>query len=310
MTAPPVLSIDTQHEDMIHDAQLDYYGKRLATCSSDRTIKIYDVTGQVQHNEQILAGHQSPVWQVAWAHPKFGALLASCAYDGKVILFREQSLNQWVQIYVSSFHHSSVNAIAWAPHEYGLVLACASADGTISILSYTAEVWAVSSFKDGSLGCNALSWAPFHSVGSTHQETGRSVRRLVTGSCDKTVKIWSLIDGETEWKKEDLAAVHSDWVRDVAWAPSTGAPVNLIASCSEDKTVYIWTQTDANASWKRELLHSFDAAVWRVSWSVTGNVLAVSSGDHKVTLWKETLDKKWIQISAVDEAGTMQTAVE
>ena len=26
-----------------HDGQLDYYGKRLATCSSDRTVKIYDV---------------------------------------------------------------------------------------------------------------------------------------------------------------------------------------------------------------------------------------------------------------------------
>lgn len=26
-----------------HDAQLDYYGKRLATCSSDRTVKIFDI---------------------------------------------------------------------------------------------------------------------------------------------------------------------------------------------------------------------------------------------------------------------------
>ena len=26
-----------------HDAQLDYYGKRLATCSSDRTVRVYDV---------------------------------------------------------------------------------------------------------------------------------------------------------------------------------------------------------------------------------------------------------------------------
>jgi protein transport protein SEC13 len=25
-----------------HDAQLDYYGKRLATCSSDRTVKVFD----------------------------------------------------------------------------------------------------------------------------------------------------------------------------------------------------------------------------------------------------------------------------
>ena len=54
--------IETAHEDMIvgasttlillglftrmrfqHDAQLDYYGKRLATCSSDRTVKVFDV---------------------------------------------------------------------------------------------------------------------------------------------------------------------------------------------------------------------------------------------------------------------------
>jgi protein transport protein SEC13 len=39
-----VATFDTQHDDMIHDAQMDYYGKRLATCSSDKTIKIFDVT--------------------------------------------------------------------------------------------------------------------------------------------------------------------------------------------------------------------------------------------------------------------------
>jgi len=27
--------------------------------------------------------------------------------------------------------------------------------------------------------------------------------------------------------------------------------------------------------------------VWRVSWSVMGNILAVSQGDQKVSLWKE-----------------------
>ena len=29
-------TVDTAHEDMIHDAQMDFYGTRLATCSSDR----------------------------------------------------------------------------------------------------------------------------------------------------------------------------------------------------------------------------------------------------------------------------------
>jgi protein transport protein SEC13 len=50
------------------------------------------------------------------------------------------------------------------------------------------------------------------------------------------------------------------------------------------------------------LLCKFDAPVWRVSWSVTGNVLAVSSGDHKVSLWKQAVDESWVQISTVEDS--------
>ena len=32
------LYIDTQHDDMVHDAQLDYYGCKLATSSSGELI--------------------------------------------------------------------------------------------------------------------------------------------------------------------------------------------------------------------------------------------------------------------------------
>lgn len=67
-----------------HDAQMDYYGKRLATCSSDRTIKIFSVQKDVQTHLADLLGHDGPVWQVAWAHPKFGTKLASCSYDRHV----------------------------------------------------------------------------------------------------------------------------------------------------------------------------------------------------------------------------------
>jgi len=28
-----------------HDAQLDYYSRRLATCSSDKTVRIFNVVG-------------------------------------------------------------------------------------------------------------------------------------------------------------------------------------------------------------------------------------------------------------------------
>jgi protein transport protein SEC13 len=36
----------------------------------------------------------------------------------------------------------------------------------------------------------------------------------------------------------------------------------------------------------------FPDIVWRVSWSLSGNILAVSCGDGKVTLWKESVTGK------------------
>jgi protein transport protein SEC13 len=65
--------VETQHEDTIvcyhspfaelgtdiqHDAQLDYYGKRLATCSSDKTVRIFNVVkGEAKGEPVILKGY-------------------------------------------------------------------------------------------------------------------------------------------------------------------------------------------------------------------------------------------------------------
>lgn len=33
-------SIPTEHKDIIHDVSFDFYGRRMATCSSDHTVKV------------------------------------------------------------------------------------------------------------------------------------------------------------------------------------------------------------------------------------------------------------------------------
>jgi protein transport protein SEC13 len=40
--------------------------------------------------------------------------------------------------------------------------------------------------------------------------------------------------------QEAKLEAHSDWVRDVAWAPSLGKSRTIIASCSQDRRVIIW----------------------------------------------------------------------
>ena len=48
---------------------------------------------------------------------------------------------------------------------------------------------------------------------------------------------------------------------------------------------------------------SLRSAVWSVSWSVTGGILAVAGGDNQVTLWRESHVGEWVQIGALEEGG-------
>ncbi|KAK7047620.1 GTPase-activating protein S13 [Paramarasmius palmivorus] len=298
--------IETAHEDMIHDAQLDYYGKRLATCSSDRTVKVFDVVDGDSSKlsaGQTLKGHTGPVWQIAWGHPKFGQILASCSYDGKVLIWKEQPGQGWTKVREHALH-------------------TASDDGQ----------WAADIFNGHAIGCNAVSWAPAVQPGSliTPQQAQQpipgqppaqntpSVKRFATAGCDNLVKIWAFRDDSQSWVEEDVLEGHADWVRDVAWAPNIGLPRSYIATASQDKTVLIWTKDTPTSQWVKTALDpssaltspipgaptpatspagKFPDVVWRVSWSLAGNLLAVSCGDGKVTLWKENLKGVWECVS-------------
>jgi len=293
-------AFESGHTAMVHDAQMDYYGKRLATASSDRTIRIIEIReGEEPVCSACLKGHDGPVWQVAWPHPKFGPLLASCSYDGRVVIWKEEQRNQWVKIYEQrASEQASVNSVAWAPYLVGLVLAAGCSDGHVYIFSLADDQkWHVEVLNAHNGGCNAVSWGPAYAKPGASQAP---IKQLVTGGCDNTIKIWRF---EGEWKQQPFAVddnKHGDWVRDVQWAPSLGLYHSTIASCSEDQSVIIWGQEEAGL-WKKQQEIKFEHKVWRVSWSPMGNILAVSQGDNKVSLWKEAVDGKWQNLSSVTE---------
>jgi protein transport protein SEC13 len=284
--------------------------------------------------------HTGPVWQVAWAHPKFGQILASCSYDGKVFIWKEQSAvgaqpASWTRIKEHALHGASVNGVSWAPHELGALLACASSDGKISVLTFRGMSlvpilidregltfipddghWGADIFDGHGIGVNAVSWAPAVAPGSllspsapgAPDASGVSNKRFASAGCDNLVRIWSYRDDAQTWVEEDVLDGHKDWVRDVAWAPSIGLPRSYIATASQDRTVVVWTKDAPTASWNKTVLDPsaggeggeagrFPDVVWRVSWSLAGNILAVSCGDGKVTLWKENLKGVWECVS-------------
>ncbi|GAB4813992.1 hypothetical protein N2152v2_001038 [Parachlorella kessleri] len=301
MATATVAQFETGHGDMVHSAEFDYYGKRLATSSSDRSIKLFDVSGEQITHLADLSGHEGPVWQAVWAHPKFGSLLASCSFDNRIIIWKETSDNVWSQIYQSSVHTSSVNSIAWAPYELGLILAAASSDGSVSVHTYQPDgTWHADKIEGAHpIGCTAVSWSPAAPKGSlvSSKAPGQPVRRLASGGCDNTAKVWVYNEEQRAWQQDGpTLAAHADWVRDVAWAPNFGLPANTIATAGQDGKVFIWNERQ-EGGWDPVLLHDFKQAVWRLSWSVSGNLLSVSDASNAVSLWKEAVDGKWQQLA-------------
>lgn len=110
-------------------------------------------------------------------------------------------------------------------------------------------------------------------------------------------------DGQN-WKVEHELAGHSDWVRDVAWAPNIGLPQHTIVSCSQDRTALVW-KSDDGQTWHKTPLTTepFPDTLWRVNFSPAGHLLALAGGDNKVSLWRELEDGQWECVSNVDQAA-------
>lgn len=195
-------------------------------------------------------------------------------------------------------HNIGVNSISWAPAIIPSSLISPSTNGS------------------GNAGSGTAQGNPSAAQQQSHpNSSGASpyVKKFATGGCDNLVKIWAYNGESQTWAVEETLEGHSDWVRDVAFAPGVGLPRTYLASCGQDRTVLIWTQDAPGQAWNKKALDpapylsggtategKFPDTVWRVSWSVTGNVLAVAAGDGKVSLWKEALKGgEWECVSEV-----------
>ncbi|KJE93357.1 nucleoporin Seh1 [Capsaspora owczarzaki ATCC 30864] len=310
-------NVDTKHEDIIHDVAYDFYGKRMATCSSDHRVKIWDLgdDGSWNCTYTINKAHNASVWKVAWAHPEYGQVVASCSFDRTVNIYEEQveedskKQSTWLRKAMLVDSRDTVRDIKFAPKHAGLKLATCSADGYVRIYEandvMNLTFWPLmEEFEARKEGCNCISWNPskYHSP------------MIAVGSDDVLIRIWEYNETVRRWQCLDTQIDHSAAVYDVAFAPNVGRSYHLLASCSKDKTVKIWKLippgaagpgADVVSSGKLtvQLAATFkhDSEVWRVEWNVTGTILASSSDDGTVQLYKLGMQPdEWRRISVVN----------
>ena len=99
-------------------------------------------------------------------------------------------------------------------------------------------------------------------------------KRIVTGSEDKTVKVW---DAETGQEVLALKG-HTDDVSSVAFSPDG----KRIVTGSEDRTVKVW---DAETGQEVLALKGHTDGVRGVAFSPDGKRIVTGSGDRTVKVW-------------------------
>ncbi|XP_070768064.1 nucleoporin SEH1 [Enoplosus armatus] len=307
-------SIAADHKDLIHDVSYDFHGRRMATCSSDQSVKVWDKSENGEwHCTASWKTHSGSVWRVTWAHPEFGQVLASCSFDRTAAVWEEivgesndkqRGLSHWIKRTTLVDSRTSVTDVKFAPKHMGLMLTTCSADGVVRIYEapdvMNLSQWSLQHEISCKLSCSCISWNP--SSSRAHPPM------FAVGSDDSNVtyggkvQIYEYNENTRKYAKAETLMTVTDAVHDIAFAPNLGRSFHVLAIATKDvrifKLVPMRKESTSTGPTKFEvqIVAQFDnhnSQVWRVSWNITSTLLASSGDDGCVRLWKANYMDNW-----------------
>ncbi|CAF1151448.1 unnamed protein product [Adineta ricciae] len=254
------------HRDFVHDTAFNFYGTRMATCSSDGYVRIYDLHDDDTWRQSgcfSFSTPTGPITRVTWAHPEFGGILATVSYDRFVNVWHEtptgsnepsEYATKWVskdQFYESflfgssenrttgsdsSTHASTYNTVAiqFAPKHLGLILITAFLDGRIRVYDFQGpSVVNKEEIQTSMSNLSCVSWstarhhlAPLIAIGSDDCNTGAGAK----------LQLWEYAS-DRKASKVDLTSVNAllqNAIKDIQFAPNFGQSYHLLAVASNN----------------------------------------------------------------------------
>lgn len=303
------------HEDIIICLDVDWSGCWLATGAKDNTARLWRID-HAQNSYQHFAtftGHAESIGAIAL--PDNPPPLGSAAYGdplGYAPTFlltgsQDRTVKKWEisqvhsskadparprAIFTRKAHDKDINAIS-VNHNSNL-FASASQDRTVKIWSVEeGEVQGV--LRGHRRGVWSVKFAPKDApplIGDSGPvSTARGL--ILTGSGDKTVKIWSLTDYSCLRTLEG----HTNSVLKVFWMPlpaattTTSAPPSStkttlqIVSAGGDGLLKIWNASTGETA---ATLDNHTDRIWALTVNPATNTLVSGGGDSTVTFWKDT----------------------
>lgn len=325
------------HEDIIICLDVDWSGHWLATGAKDNSARLWRLdpanssyscfatfTGHTESLGAIALPRTAPTGAAAkdpLNHPP--AFLLTGSQDktvkrwdtSKLVLFKADDfpLTAAKALYTRVAHEKDINAIDVSP--LSPLFASASQDRTI-------KIW---SLDDGSVagilrghkrGVWSIRFAPVTTAPISLAEGGSSSSRglIVSGSGDRTVKVWSLSTYTCLLTFEG----HSNSVLKVIWLPPLKSGSDdkyhqshpLIASASSDTLIKLWSAHDVSTADAESdhLLTTLSAHTDRIWALATSPYYPLISGaaDATLTFWTDTTSQTLSTLTAAASARIEQ----
>lgn len=295
------------HDDIIVTLDVDWSGHWVATGAKDNSAKLWRVDPAngsfecystfVGHAESVGAvalpktrpAESSPAFSDPLNHPP--AFLVTGSQDLTVKRWdiprqaQQESKKGLRALFTRKAHDKDINALDVNPTS--TLFASASQDKNVKIWSIQeGEVQGI--LRGHKRGVWSVRFAPIGTPQIQGEEGGTQVAGrgvVLTGSGDKTLKIWSLADYTCLRTFEG----HSNSVLKVVWLkmPQEDAKYKHVhvASAAADGLVRVW---DANTGECATTLDNHEDRVWALAVNPETNALVSGSGDSTCTLWKDT----------------------
>ncbi|KAG8813182.1 hypothetical protein FRC19_002623, partial [Serendipita sp. 401] len=248
-------SILTGHTGEVLGIAYSPDGRRIISCSSDNTIRIWDAETGAAVGEP-LEGHTSSVLGVAYSPD--GLRITSGSDDGTIRIWNAET-GATVGVPLEG-HASLICDVSYSPD--GRRIVSSSDDGTIRI--WDAETGAaVGSPLEGHAGCvTSVAYSP-------------DGHRIVSGSYDKTIRIW---DAETGAAVRKPLQRHNNAIYSVAYSPDGH---RIISGCY--MTIYIWDAETGDPV--GDSLEGHTDWICIVTYSPDGHRIISGSYDATIHIW-------------------------
>jgi len=235
-------------------------GNKLATCSFNGKVQIYELDNGQWESSAELEGHESEVKSISWSAD--GNLLATCGRDKSVWIWECWEEGDYECSAVLTSHSADVKDVIF--HPYDPILISASYDMTIKVYKEIDSEWdCIQTIVGHTDTVWAVDWSP-------------DGKRIASVGSDNCLRIWKQNDGKYELER-NVQGEHERNIYSVNWSERG------ILTGSGDNKIRLFVEQD-DQSWICTKTIELRADINSVAWCRDNKRAAAGTDDGEVII--------------------------